>query len=168
MENRRKKLTIDSTVQWALVRRVLRHWAYFLILTAALLPFWVAVMTRNTAVPPFSIGELLLSGWLMTQPIILFFLVVAPLIAYDILKLSHRFVGPIYQLHKAIKALAAGEEIPPVRVREGDFWKDVIANFNALAEQVATMRKRETPSTSLKPETCGTPEAEIHWESALT
>ena len=70
------------------------------------------------------------------MPFIVFFIVIAPAIAYDILKLSHRFVGPVYRLHKAIKSLAAGEETPPVRLRKDDFWKDVIADFNVLAEQV--------------------------------
>ena len=99
------------------------------------------------------------------MPFILFFIAIAPAIAYDILKLSHRFVGPVYRLHKAIKSLAAGEETPPIRLRKDDFWKDVIADFNVLAEQVTSMRKQETPSASLEPASCGTSEADGRWES---
>ena len=48
MKNRRRKLTVDSAVQWALVRRILRHWADFLVMMEVLLPVWLAVMSWDT------------------------------------------------------------------------------------------------------------------------
>jgi hypothetical protein len=158
MRNRRSKLTVDPTVQWALVKRVLRHWVCFLLMTAVVLPVLIALMSWDIVDSSFTFEEAVVTGCGRALPLILFFIAIAPMIVYDVLKLSHRFVGPVYRLHKAIKALAAGEETPPIQLRKDDFWKDVIADFNALAEQVATLRKRETPSASLELATCGTSE----------
>ena len=160
MKNRRTKLTVDSTVQWAIVRRVLYHWLYFLVLIAALLPFWVAVTSSDAVGTSLCLRDAVVTGWVRTVPLIVFFIVIAPMIVYDTLRLSHRFVGPVYRLRKAIRSLTAGEEIRPIRLRRGDFWKDVIADFNVLAEQVNAMRKRETSSVGLEPATCGASEAE--------
>jgi hypothetical protein len=167
MKNRRRRLTVNSAVQWALVRRILCHWVYFLVLTAALLPIWVAVMSWDIVGAPFGLRDAVAIGWERTVPMIVFFIAAAPMIAYDVLKLSNRFVGPVYRLHKSIKSLAAGEETPPIRLRAGDFWKDVIADFNVLAEQVASMRKREAADAGLEPATCGASEAEGPWRSDL-
>jgi hypothetical protein len=158
MKNRRTKLIIDSAVQWAIVRRILRHWICFLVMTAVLMPLWLAVLSWDIVSNCGSLQEAIMTGWARSVPLIVFFVAITPIIVYDILKLSHRFVGPVYRLHKAIKDLAAGEEIPPIRLRKDDFWKNVIADFNALAEQVTSMRRQETPSASLEPITCGTSE----------
>jgi hypothetical protein len=168
MKNRRKKLTVDSAVQWALVRRVLWHWVYFLVLTATMLPLWMAVMSWDVGEKSFSIRGLLVLSCVRVVPVLLFFIGLAPLIVYDVLKLSHGFVGPIYQLHKAMEKVAAGEEIAPLRLRAGDFWQDVIADFNGLAQQVASLRQREPTSAGLEPATCGPPEAEGRWDGAST
>ncbi len=167
MNNRRTKLTIDSAVQWALVRRVLCHWFYFMLLTAIALPVWVAIVCGDIVGSP-NTHDVFGTNWARTTPVFFFFILAAPLIVYDVLKLSHRFVGPIYRLHKAIRDLAAGKEGPPVRLRKGDFWGDVIADFNALAEQVASLRKQETPSADREPAACDAPGAESCCEAALT
>ena len=168
MKNRRTKLVVDSSVQWTLVRRVACHWLYFLVLTAALLPFWVVIVSGDIVGASFRSREIVAASWLAPVPVILFFLAIAPMIVYDVLKLSHRIVGPVYQLHKAIKGLAAGEEIRPLQLREGDFWKEVAADFNALAEQVAALRKQETLAADPEPAACGASDAENRWESAWT
>jgi hypothetical protein len=160
MKNRRSKLAVDPTVQWAIVRRVLCHWVYFLVMTAVVLPVWIAVMSWDIVDKSFTFEEAVVTGCGRALPLIVFFIAIAPIIVYDVLKMSNRFVGPVYRLRKAIKDLAAGGETPPIQLRKDDFWKDVIADFNALAEQVASLRKRETPSATLEPATCGAPEAE--------
>jgi hypothetical protein len=168
MKNRRTKFVVDSSVQWTLVRRVACHWLFFLALTAALLPLWVVIMGGDIVGATYRWREIVAESWLRTLPVILFFLAIAPMIVYDVLKLSHRFAGPVCQLHKAIKGLAAGEEIRPLQLREGDFWKEVAADFNALAEQVAALRKQETPAANREPAACGASDAEDRWEKAWT
>jgi hypothetical protein len=155
MKNRRKKLTVDPTVQWALVRQVLRHWIFFLVLTAIVMPMWVAAMSWDILGTSSSFEEAVVAGWQRTLPLVVIFIAIAPMIAYDILKVSHRFVGPVYRLHQAIRSLAEGAETPPIQLRKDDFWKDVAADFNTLAEQVASMRKAQTASAALEPAACG-------------
>jgi hypothetical protein len=160
MRNRRKKLTIDSAVQWALVRRVLCHWTYFLILAVTVLPMWVAIASWDIVTTSVSFRHAIIVAVVRILPLAVFLIALVPLIIYDVLKLSNRFAGPMCRLHTAIKSLAAGEEVRPLQLREDDFWQNVIADFNVLAEQVNTMRREKTLSASLEPVACGTSEAE--------
>jgi len=161
MKRRRKQLLVDPVVQWTLFRRVICHWLYFLVLTALVLPFWMAVVCGDIfAGTSFDLREIIAMSWVRSLPVLILLVVTAPLFAWDVLKLSHRFVGPIYQLHKAIKGLAAGENIQPVRLRPNDFWKQVIGDFNVLAERVTSMRRQETPTTKLLAEPGETRDAE--------
>jgi hypothetical protein len=160
MRERRKRLTTDSAVQWALVRRILWHWTYFLVLSVTLLPAWVAIASWDIINTSLSFGDAIVSAFVRVLPLAVFFLALVPLIIYDVLRLSNRFVGPVCRLHTAIKRLAAGEEVRPLRLRRDDFWQSVIADFNILAEQVNTMRREKTLSASLEPVACGMSEAE--------
>jgi hypothetical protein len=160
MRNRRKKLTIDSIVQRALVRRVLYHWAYFLILSIILLPLWVAIASWDIVNSFLPFRQAIIVAAVRIFPLAVFLLALVPLIIHDILTLSNRFAGPMYRLHTAIKSLAAGEEVRPLQLRKDDFWQDVIADFNTLAEQVNTMRREKALSASLEPAACGPSEVE--------
>jgi hypothetical protein len=155
MKNRRTKVMIDSVVQWALVKRVLLHWTYFLVMIAVLLPLWWAILNWDMVDKGTTFREAVVSGWVRSSPLVVFFIAIVPIIVYDIFRLSHRFAGPVYRLHKAIKELAAGEEVPPIELRKDDFWKHVVTDFNVLSEQVNAMRKREAESSHLEPATCG-------------
>ena len=166
MKRRRRRVIVDSAVQWTLVRRVLCHWACFLAVTALLLPFWMGVASGDILNASFGFRELLGRGLVRIVPVMIFFLAIAPPIAYDILKLSHRFVGPVHRLHKAIQALAAGEATPPVKLRKDDFWHEVMADFNVLAEQVAAMRKQAATTAPLPPVACAMPEMDGHRNTA--
>jgi hypothetical protein len=168
MKNRRTKLTVDSTVQWALVRRVLRHWAMFLVMIVLLLPVWYALISLDIIGTSNSFLEAVIAGMGRSAPLLVFFAAIAPIIVYDILKLSNRFSGPVYRLHKGIKALTAGEEVLPIQLRKDDYWQHVIEDFNALAEQVASMRKRESSAANANPAVRTVEKAEEHLESALS
>lgn len=51
---------------------------------------------------------------------------------YDAVKLSHRIVGPIYRIRKAIQAVAAGEELEPIQLRQGDYLQELKDDFNEM------------------------------------
>jgi hypothetical protein len=166
MKEKRRRVIVDSAVQWALVRRVLRYGIFVLVMTEILLPLWFAFLSWGIVDSAGGLKEAILSGWQRSLPVLAFFVVIAPILAYDILKLSHRFAGPVYRLHKSIRSLNAGEEVVPIRLRENDFWKDLIDDFNELAEQVATLRKRAAVAGDLEPAACGISASERPWEDA--
>jgi len=159
MKNRRKKQLIDSAVQGALLRRIGLHWLLFFVTALAVLPFW-QVLRSGDFFGPFS--RLMVDGLAETAPVLVVLLAMIPLFVWDTVKLSNRFTGPMYRFHKAIQSLATSEEVPPVRLRNGDFWKDVAEDFNAMLEQVAAERKQDATEPDPQPVTCGAPDSESH------
>jgi len=59
-----------------------------------------------------------------------------PVFAYDSIKLSHRFVGPIMRLRRVLRQAALGEHVPPLQFRQDDFWQDLAGSFNTLMERL--------------------------------
>jgi nitrogen fixation/metabolism regulation signal transduction histidine kinase len=74
--------------------------------------------------------------WLFYGPAAIASLLLMPLVAWDVIRLSNRFVGPILRMRRAMKALAQGEQVQPIAFREGDFWREFAGDFNAVAERL--------------------------------
>src|SRR5262245_35617762 len=51
---------------------------------------------------------------------------------YDAMTFAHRLVGPLVRFRKTIQAIAAGEEIELIRLRDGDFLQDLRDDFNNM------------------------------------
>mgnify|MGYP001821305983 CR=1 FL=1 len=135
MNNRRKKHLVDSSVQGALVRRILLHWLMFLALTLVMLPAW-QLISSGDIFRPFSV--LVAESWTRTAPVFLALVAMMPLFAWDTVKFSHRFAGPMYRFRKTLQELAAHGEAPMVKLRNGDFWQEVADDFNAVLERLAS------------------------------
>jgi hypothetical protein len=54
-----------------------------------------------------------------------------PLVLYDVLRHSSRFVGPIVRLQNTMGQLAQGKTVEPLRFRKQDYWQDLTSAFNA-------------------------------------
>lgn len=137
MKSRRKKHLIDWAVQGALVRRIVLHWLIFLGLAALMLPLWQLWASGNIF-RPFS--TLVAESWRNTAPVFLALIALLPLFIWDTITLTHRFAGPMYRFHSSIKRLAAGEDVPPIRLRKGDFWTEFADDFNVLLKRLADER----------------------------
>jgi len=133
MKARRTRKFIDSVVQGSLVRRIALHWFIFFALAFLMLPLW-RMMTGAELVGSFS--ELMLRGWWETAPIFVILLALLPVFLWDTVTLSHRFAGPMYRFQDTVKRLAAGEDVPPIRLRKRDFWKEFAADLNSLMERM--------------------------------
>ncbi len=142
MKNRRKRYYIDSVVQGVLLRRIVLHWFIFFALASVLMPLW-HVMQTATFSKPF--GSLLIEGWKETLPVLLLLGAMLPIFVWDTLKLSHRFAGPMYRIHQTIRGLIAGEDFRPIRLRPGDFWKDMAADFNCMVQRLASQAAKGQP-----------------------
>jgi hypothetical protein len=57
-----------------------------------------------------------------------------PVLAWDAIKFAHRVVGPIYRFRKTLQAVAAGEAVQPVKLRQGDFLTEMRDDLNQLLE----------------------------------
>jgi hypothetical protein len=83
-----------------------------------------------------SAGQLLLQTWRMFWPVLFASALVLPLLLADVLRVSNRFAGPMYRLRNALRDLADGKPVTPVKFREGDFWCNMADEFNRVLDRM--------------------------------
>lgn len=131
---KRRKHYVDRKVQGALLRQTVFHWLLVLSVTLFLV-FLLQVLTGG----PFRswsyhVGQV----WSRYAPFIVALVVIIPPVVYDSLRLSHRFVGPIYRLRSAMHELAGGGSAEPIHFRKHDFWQDLADDYNLILKQIGT------------------------------
>ena len=127
MTQRRRQILINKQIQYALMGRV----AVYLV---SCLMFIVLPITLYRS---FQDPEILLTSHLLQvladySAVFLSSLVLIPCTMYDMLKLSHRFVGPVVRIRNEMTRMAAGEKVDAVVLRENDYWQDLASVFNEI------------------------------------
>jgi len=127
----RKQIFVDPKVQGALVFRVIAYWTVCLLTISTMVLCW-RMLTGPARLPFSHLDDM----WFQLGPALIASFMILPLVIYDIVKISNRFTGPLLRLRRTMRALAAGEQVKPIHFREGDFWKDLAQDFNAVAARV--------------------------------
>jgi methyl-accepting chemotaxis protein len=132
MKEKRRKVWIDR-FQTRLALRIAFYFAFYQAAVWALVLFERHVLTAMEAVFGASPSGLMvfLTALVVFQGLIFI---------YDAIRFSHRVVGPLYRLRKAIRAIADGEEIELVTLRQGDFLQELKDDFNAMVEALEERR----------------------------
>lgn len=136
---KRSRLFIDESVQTAVLLRAGWYWVACLIAQMLMAVFFAAVNSA-TGDPRF---------WWHLQLTVLAAAALLPLILWDLLKLSHRWVGPVYRLRESLRALGRGESPPPVFFRKYDFWQELAIDLNKVSEELALRRRNVTPELTI-------------------
>ena len=126
--NLRHYVFVDPKVQGALVSRVALYWLLCLVTVGLMLLCW-RIATEPIELFYTHFRQL----WLFYGPAAIASFLLLPLVMLDVIRLSNRFTGPVVRLRRAMRALARGEHVQPIEFREGDFWQEFAAEFNALA-----------------------------------
>jgi nitrogen fixation/metabolism regulation signal transduction histidine kinase len=142
---RRTKHFIDSNVQGALARRILLHWLTFLAV-AFLVSFILQVLT-NPFRPLSAHAQDL---WWTHGPFLLVTVFLLPVFVMDTIKISHRFAGPIFNLRRAIREIAAGNPPRKLKFRRRDFWQDLAKDYNAMLAQLGAVENDKDETTPNK------------------
>lgn len=142
----RSKRFIDSSVQGHLVMRVLAYWALclggmFVLLT--LVPLVVSWFFPGPGAP--TVGQLVLQTWRVFWPPFFAAALILPFLVADVVRVSHRFVGPVHRLRGALRDLADGKSTPNIEFREGDFWCEMATEFNRVADRVRQADQSTAP-----------------------
>jgi hypothetical protein len=149
-QQQRWQIFIDRRVQGVLVLHTLAYWAVCLLMQQLVVFLFVLATSSSDSVHINGTRVL----WHI-QVSIMASLAIMPLIVLDIVKLSHRWVGPIFRLRTSLHALSLGEPVPPVRFREGDFWQDLALDLNVVTAELnrhrASQRKDNLPTEPLPP-----------------
>ncbi len=127
----RKRIFVDPKVQGALVFRIIAYWIVCVITISVMLLCW-RIITGPARIPFSHLDDM----WFQLGPALITSFIILPLVIYDIVKISHRFTGPLLRLRRSMRALAEGEQVKPIRFREGDFWQDLAEDFNAVLSRV--------------------------------
>ena len=94
---------------------------------ASMLACWQALTGPFESLP-----EIFAALWFQYAPALVVAALVLPLILFDVVRISNRFVGPVYRLRQSMRRLARGEEVQPIKFREGDFWQTFADEFNHI------------------------------------
>ncbi len=77
--------------------------------------------------------------WYFMKLVLVASLLVLPLILYDIGVLTNRVIGPLNRLRRELRRLGEGQRVEPLEFRDGDYWQEFAAEFNAVAQRVARL-----------------------------
>ena len=130
--NLRLRKFIDGQLQGALLLRVLLYAFCCLTVVTVMILTWRIAVSGPARIFYKHFDDL----WFQYGPVVIALLLLLPLIMIDVVRFSHRFVGPMFRMRRAMKALAAGEPVEPISFRKNDFWHDAAENFNTLLRRV--------------------------------
>jgi methyl-accepting chemotaxis protein len=132
----RKRVWIDA-FQSRLVVRIAGYFTLFLIVFFNLLFAWkLAVEGINRPVQQY------LSLLQDYFPVILCLAILVPVMAWDAIRFSHRLIGPLARFRSSMEAIARGEAVRPIKLREADYLTDLCQAFN---EMLDSLQRRGLP-----------------------
>ena len=134
-KSNRTKLYVDEKVQGTLLLRVLLY--FFGCTLFVVIP---VVISYTLSDPSRLFYQHLGEIWNSYCFAIIIAVCMLPFLIYDILKISHRFVGPILRLRSEMRQLADGSNVQDLSFRTDDYWHDLAASFNEIARELREVR----------------------------
>lgn len=145
--SQRRKFLIDPKVQWAIIRRMMMHWSLTIL---ALLAIGIGVQLVY-APGNLTFWQAIGRSFGAQAPLLCVMFMLVPVYVWDIVKLSHRFAGPMLRLRGILNELADGGRATSLKFRPGDFWQETATDFNRFYEEhVALMNRCEELQNDLK------------------
>lgn len=135
----RQQLLIDQKVQGALLKR-----AGFYSIACALYFVVILIFAECMSRQSVSVGEAVLGCFEESIYWLPGLLLMAPMIAYDMLKQTNRFAGPVFRLRREMQRLVANESDRPLNFRNDDYWKDLADEFNQIRSELLELREAKS------------------------
>lgn len=132
----RRQVITDPTVQGELLFRALIYW--FLCLTTVLM---LAAGWTMWTQPPAELTVVALRSLDRAAPVIAGAVLLLPLLLFDVLRISNKFVTPVHKARFVLEQLANGSSQQRVLLRKEDFWQDLAHSTNVLAEELEQLRE---------------------------
>jgi len=124
----RQKIWIDA-FQTTLTLRIGTYLALFLVVLFNFLFAW-QLWEEGLGNLPDQYGRMLRHY----LPVAICLLILVPVMAWDAIRLTHRLVGPLVRFRHTIQAIARGEPVRPIKLRQGDYLGDLRDDFNQMLE----------------------------------
>ena len=139
----RKRLFVNREIQGRLLGRTALYWVlYHAVLWMAM--FFYRYAEHRGAVmagaEPRSFSNLY--GQFVNEHYSMWFCAFAilPIVLWDLLKFSHRVVGPLVRFQRTLESLTAGESVAEVHLRRGDLLCDLQTTFNQYLASLRTLQ----------------------------
>ncbi len=130
---RSKQLFVDSHVQGTLARRVIFHFVMFIAVGAM-----IGLFLQFLGDPFKPLKTHIANFWEQSGPYVIALACMIPVFIKDTISLTHRMAGPIVRLRGHVRALTRGDDVAPLKFRDGDFFDDLPAMFNQMVEKLQT------------------------------
>lgn len=132
MKHARKQNYIDSSVQGALLRRIVLHWVLYFIVAGLAIVSLQAMLSGPSGEPLMKrvlheINNFTLVGLILVC--------IFPAFLLDTVRFSNRFVGPVGRLRRYLRQLGQDGDTDRLSFRGNDFWAEMAEEFNVVAER---------------------------------
>jgi hypothetical protein len=131
----RKQLWIDSAFQSRVLFRVALYGVLFLLVLWHV-SFIFDLMSRiaSGSAAGWDIADLYVDFAFRQRPLIISFVLIMPILLYDMLKFSHRIAGPLYRCRRVINDMVEGKPVQEFKPRDKDLMREFFDAFNALTK----------------------------------
>lgn len=136
-DERRTQVFCDREIQGSLMWRAIYYWCFGLFATGFFVFLWSAAVTMTEMSSIGICNELAR----LFGPAVVGSLVMLPIVVYDVFQQSNAFAGPVYRLRVALRKLAEGEPVTPIRLRDGDMLTDVVEDFNTVLRRIEELEQ---------------------------
>jgi hypothetical protein len=130
MSEERKHVWVDL-FQTRLVTRIGAYLVVFFIVFLNLLFAW-KMIEEGPVDPARQFYEMVRNYF----PVMICLVVLIPVMAWDTIRFSHRLVGPLVRFRKTMRAIADGEAVRPIKLREGDYLTELRDDFNKMLQEL--------------------------------
>jgi hypothetical protein len=154
---KRTRLWVDPPFQARLLVRML---FYLTLYTAVIwhIGFTFEAMRHViTTGPDKGISALYRDYFWQQGPLLYGFVLLVPVLLYNLLKFSHRIAGPLYRCRNVMQEMAAGKAVHEFTPRKHDLMRELFAAFNVL---IRAWNSRSSGDCRLKIEDCRLKEEE--------
>lgn len=147
----RRRVFVDRVVQGALIRHMMRCWLISYALFGGLtLAGWIFI---HPGLQAFVGPEAFMAEVLPMAVVgLVSAMVVLPLYLWGLVRVSHRFAGPIIRLKRVMRVAADGGPLDPIHFRDDDFWQELATSYNDLLIRIhSKMTVRVSTPTPTEP-----------------
>ena len=66
-------------------------------------------------------------------------LLILPLVLYDIVRLSHQFVGPVHRARMQLERMVQSPNCTPYSLRTDDYWHELVRPMNGVQNHILSL-----------------------------
>jgi nitrogen fixation/metabolism regulation signal transduction histidine kinase len=87
--------------------------------------------------PALGLVDLLKNHSFRYGPAISVSLLLLPIVMFDVVRMSNRFLRPVARLKQGLRDVADGRPAQPLNFRDDKFWDELAADFNRAAGRIS-------------------------------